>query len=188
MYTIQLDTIKNFECSLKIQGASLKKSKVNLVIETNDLDIRCRGSINESGKVSIPVKKLKGILDDETSGNMYLEVIADDTYFTPYKTTYKTEFSKKVSITEDIKITDVSFGEKPTITTDIKESMVDETISNHAAHIIIKLNKNKADIFNGNDKVKVNSLIREYITQNKIKKDMYTQIIETIITSLSELI
>ena len=89
---------------------------------------------------------------------------------------------------QDIKITDVSFGEKPTITTDIKESMVDETISNHAAHIIIKLNKNKADIFNGNDKVKVNSLIREYITQNKIKKDIYTQIIETIITSLSELI
>ena len=117
-----------------------------------------------------------------------MEVIADDTYFTPYKTTYKTEFSRKVSITEDIKITDVSFGEKPTITTDIKESMVDETISNHAAHIIIKLNKNKADIFNGNDKVKVNSLIREYITQNKIKKDIYTQIIETIITSLSELI
>ncbi len=188
MYTIQLDTVKNFECSLKIQGASLNKSKVNLVIESNDLDIRCRGSINENGKVSIPVRKLKGILEEEASGNMYLEVIADDTYFTPYKTTYKTEFSRKVSITEDIKITDVTFDEKPTITTDIKESMVDDTINNHAANIIIKFNKNKVDIFNEKDKVKVNSLIREYITQNKIEKDMYTQIIETIITGLSELI
>lgn len=188
MYTIQLDTVKNFECSLKIQGASLNKSKVNLVIESNDLDIRCRGSINENGKVSIPVRKLKGILEEEASGNMYLEVIADDTYFTPYKTIYKTEFSRKVSITEDIKITDVTFDEKPTITTDIKESMVDDTINNHAANIIIKFNKNKVDIFNEKDKVKVNSLIREYITQNKIEKDMYTQIIETIITGLSELI
>jgi len=35
MYTIQLDTVKNFECTLKIQGASLAKSKVNLVIESN---------------------------------------------------------------------------------------------------------------------------------------------------------
>jgi hypothetical protein len=188
MYTIQLDTVKNFECSLKIQGASLKKSKVNLVIETNDLDIRCRGNINESGKVSIPVRKLKGILDEEVSGNMYLEVIADDTYFTPYKTTYKTEYSKKVAITEDIKITDVSFEEKPIITTDIQESVADETINNHAANIIIKFNKSKVDIFNEKDKAKVNSLIREYITENKIEKQMYDQIIETIISSLSELI
>lgn len=188
MYTIQLDAVKNFECSLKIQGASLKKSKVNLVIESNDLDIRCRGNINENGKVSIPVKKLKGILEEDVSGNMYLEVIADDTYFTPYKTTYKTEFSKKVAITEDIKITDVSFDEKPTIVADIKESIVDETINNHAANIIIKFNKNKIDIFNEKDKTKVNSLIREYVTQNKIEKDIYNQIIETIVTSLSELI
>jgi hypothetical protein len=119
---------------------------------------------------------------------MYLEVIADDTYFTPYKTTYKTEFSRKVSITEDIKITDVTFEEKPIITTDIKESTTDDTINNHAANIIIKFNKNKVDIFNEKDKAKVNSLIREYITQNKIEKQMYNQIIETIITSLSELI
>lgn len=187
MYTIHLDTTKNFECSLKIQGASLKKSKVNLVIETNDIDIRCRGTINENGKVSIPVKKLKGIIDEETSGNMYLEVIADDAYFTPYKTTYKAEFSKKVAITEDIKITDVSFDDKPIITTDIKDSSND-IVENHAANIIIKFNKKKIDIFNEKDKAKVNNLIQEYIAENKIGKDMYNKIIETIVTSLSELI
>ena len=39
MYTIQLDQAKNFECSLKIQGASLKKSKINMIIEGDDFDI-----------------------------------------------------------------------------------------------------------------------------------------------------
>jgi len=61
MYTIQLDTVKNFECTLKIQGASLTKSKVNLVIESNDMDIRCRGTIQcHAGKIikSITESKL----------------------------------------------------------------------------------------------------------------------------------
>lgn len=64
MYTIQLDQAKNFECSLKIQGASLKKSKINMIIESDDFDIKLKGSIDSSGQVTIPVKKLKGILDE----------------------------------------------------------------------------------------------------------------------------
>ena len=52
MYNLELDQDKYFECFLKVQGTSLKKSKINLVIEANDLDIKFRGSINESGKVT----------------------------------------------------------------------------------------------------------------------------------------
>ena len=190
MYTIHLDTAKNFECSLKIQGASLKKSKANLVIEGDDLDIRCRGSINESGKVSIPVKKLKGILEEGSVGNMYLEVIAEDTYFTPYKTTYKTEYSKKVDLSESITISEVKLEEKPSITVDgIKEDLSENNvIEDHAANIIIKFNKNKVNIFNEKDKSKVKQIIKEYIQENKISEAIHGKIMNVLIESLSKLI
>jgi hypothetical protein len=72
MYTIQLDQAKNFECSLKIQGASLKKSKINMIIEGDAFDIKLKGTIDSDGQVTIPVKKLKGILDENVKGNMFL--------------------------------------------------------------------------------------------------------------------
>ena len=84
MYNLELDQDKNFECFLKVQGTSLKKSKVNLVIESDNLDIKFRGSINESGKVTIPIKKLSNVLNENVSGNLYIEVIAEDTYFVPF--------------------------------------------------------------------------------------------------------
>ena len=46
MYTIQLDQTKNFECNLKIQGASLKKSKINMIIEGDDFDIKLENSMH----------------------------------------------------------------------------------------------------------------------------------------------
>ncbi len=128
MYTITLDTAKNFECTLKIQGASLNKSKVNLVIESNDMDIRCRGTITEKGKVSIPVKKLKGILEENSKGKMYLEVIAEDSYFTPYKTDYITELSKKVNLKENVKITEVNQTVIANVTTNHPENIIYEEI------------------------------------------------------------
>ena len=145
MYTIQLDQAKNFECSLKIQGASLKKSKINMIIESDDFDIKLKGTIDNDGQVTIPVKKLKGILDENVKGNMFLEVIAEDTYFTPYQTEYVTEVSRKVEVisingksketlteSEGVKITD----SKPKVTiSDIKN---DNTllIKEHAYRII----------------------------------------------------
>jgi hypothetical protein len=195
MYTIQLDTVKNFECSLKIQGASLKKSKVNLVIEANDLDIRCRGSINESGKVSIPVKKLKGILDEEASGNMYLEVIADDTYFTPYQTEYLTEVSRKVEVigvngksketlteSESVNVTDL----KPKVTiSDIKN---DDTllIKEHVNRINKNITRSNLNIFKKEDKIKVIKTIQNYLTENKVENRLYDKIMSKLYTLLSD--
>ncbi len=153
MYTITLDTAKNFECTLKIQGASLNKSKVNLVIESNDMDIRCRGTITEKGKVSIPVKKLKGILEENSKGKMYLEVIAEDSYFTPYKTDYITEVSKKVNLKENVKITEVN------------QTVIADVTTNHPENIINILKENNVDIFNISHKSKSTQLIQSYIVQ-----------------------
>lgn len=172
MYTITLDTAKNFECTLKIQGASLTKSKVNLVIESNDMDIRCRGTITEKGKVSIPVKKLKGILEENTKGKMYLEVIAEDSYFTPYKTDYITQVSKKVNLEESVSVTDVN----QTVTADVS--------TNHPENIINILKENNVDIFDTKDKSKSSQLIQSYITEHNISKEEYTKLMEQILSQL----
>ncbi len=172
MYTITLDTAKNFECTLKIQGASLNKSKVNLVIESNDMDIRCRGTITEKGKVIIPVKKLKGILEENTKGKMYLEVIAEDSYFTPYKTDYITEVSKKVNLKENIKITEVN----QTVTADVS--------TNHPENIINILKENNVDIFDISHKSKASQLIQSYIVKNNIRQQEYNQLMEQILSQL----
>ncbi len=172
MYTITLDTAKNFECTLKIQGASLNKSKVNLVIESNDMDIRCRGTITEKGKVSIPVKKLKGILEENSKGKMYLEVIAEDSYFTPYKTDYITELSKKVNLKENVKITEVN------------QTVIADVTTNHPENIINILKENNVDIFNISHKSKSTQLIQSYIVKNNIKKEEYNKLMEQILSQL----
>ncbi len=171
MYTIQLDTAKNFECTLKIQGASLNKSRVNLVIESTDMDIKCRGSINEKGKVTIPVKKLKGILEENSKGKMYLEVIADDSYFTPYKTDYIAQISKKVNLEETIKVTDVN-------------KTVTANVTNHPENIINILKENNVDIFNISHKSKASQLIQSYIVKKNIKQQEYNQLMEQILSQL----
>lgn len=172
MYIITLDTAKNFECTLKIQGASLNKSKVNLVIESNDMDIRCRGTITEKGKVNIPVKKLKGILEENSKGKMYLEVIAEDSYFTPYKTDYITEVSKKVNLKENVKITEVN------------QTVIADVTTNHPENIINILKENNVDIFKISHKSKSTQLIQSYIVKNNIKKEEYNKLMEQILSQL----
>ena len=98
MYKLFTDKAELFECDIKISGASLKKSVARLVVETNDYSLMFTGKINNSGKCEIPIKKLKGLIDESTTGNIRLEVIAEDTYFTPWKSEFNIEASKKVTV------------------------------------------------------------------------------------------
>jgi len=110
MYKLFTDKSELFECDITLQGASVKKSKARLVIDTKDYSIMFNGTISESGKCKIPIKKLKGLIDENTSGNIRLEVIAEDTFFVPWETDFKIETSKKVTV--EIKSQPV----KPTLT------------------------------------------------------------------------
>ena len=195
MYTIQLDQTKNFECSLKIQGASLKKSKINMIIEGDDFDIKLKGAIDSSGKVTIPIKKLKGILDENIKGNMFLEVIAEDTYFTPYKTEYLTEVSRKVEVisvngkskeslteSESVDITD----SKPKVTiSDIKNDDA-LLIKEHVNRINKNITRSNLNIFKKEDKTKVIKTIQNYLTENKVENSLYNKIMTELYTLLSD--
>lgn len=97
MYKILLDQNKLFECDIKIEGASSENSKARLVLETESFSICFDGKI-QNGKVKIPISKLKNILKENKKGNITLEVIAEDTYFTPWKETYETDTYRKVEV------------------------------------------------------------------------------------------
>jgi hypothetical protein len=156
MYNLELDQDKNFECFLKVQGTSLKKSKINLVIEANELDIKFRGSINESGKVTIPIKKLSNVLDENVTGKLYIEVIAEDTYFVPFKSDYTTSFAKKVTLSESVML-------------DAKPSVEVLTVKQHAVRFVKQMIEQKVNIFKNSDQQKAFELFAGYIVDNKIE-------------------
>jgi len=182
MYTIQLDKTNNFECNIKIQGASIKKTKVNLVVESNDFSLKFKGSISEDGKINIPLSKLKGILDENVKGKLYLEVIADDTYFTPYETEYLTEVSRKVevvsvngkskkSLVEGSEFEE-NVSKKPIVT--ISEVKQDNTklILEHTKNIVKTIKNKNLSIYKSSDKSAVIKTIQSYLIENKVKGNL----------------
>ena len=98
MYKLFTDKTELFECDIKIEGASIKKSTARLVIETSDYSLMFNGKISESGRCEIPIRKLKGLIDESSKGNIRLEVIAEDTYFTPWKSEFDIKASKQVTV------------------------------------------------------------------------------------------
>jgi hypothetical protein len=98
MYKLFTDKTEIFECDIKIEGTSLSNSSARLVIETKDYSLLFKGTINESGKCEIPIKKLKGLIDENSQGTIKLEVIAEDTFFTPWESDFQVQASKKVTV------------------------------------------------------------------------------------------
>ena len=117
MYKLYTDKSELFECDVKITGASLTKSKARLVVETSDYSLMFNGKIDSTGKCSIPIRKLRGLVDEDTKGSIKLEVIAEDTYFTPWTSDFEIQASKQVTvevksqnnkkITEAVKVSNV---------------------------------------------------------------------------------
>ena len=98
MYKLFTDKAELFECDIKIEGTSLSKSTARLVVETSDYSLMFNGKISSNGKCEIPVKKLRGLIDENSKGNIRLEVIAEDTYFIPWKSEFEVDASKKVTV------------------------------------------------------------------------------------------
>ena len=121
MYKLFTDKSELFECNISLQGASLKKSKARLVVETSDYSLLFKGEINSKGKCEIPIRKLKGLIDESTTGNIRLEVIAEDTFFTPWESDFEVDASKKVTVEVKSQTT-----KKPIVETKVKVKVKEE--------------------------------------------------------------
>lgn len=96
-YKIFRDKSENFICDMEISGANPSNSKARIIIESKDLTYMFEGTIDAQGKCKIPLKKMNFLNENET-GIIKLEVIADDTVFSPWEDNFIAVNSKRVSV------------------------------------------------------------------------------------------
>ena len=167
MYKLFTDKSELFECDIKLQGASLKKSKARLVVETSDYSLLFNGSISSKGKCEIPIKKLKGLIDEDTTDNIRLEVIAEDTFFTPWETNFEVETSKKVTVEVKSQTT-----KKPIVEAKVtvKENNISISEKEHVINLLKLLIKEEINIKNISYKRnKLNNIVATYLKENTVK-------------------
>ena len=162
MYKLFTDKSELFECDIKLQGASLKKSKARLVVETQDYSLMFNGSISTSGKCEIPIRKLKGLIDEDTTGNIRLEVIAEDTFFTPWETDFEVETSKKVTVEVKTQTSKKPIVEAKVTITDSEQKHVINLFK-----LLIKENLNIKNI--SYTRNKLNNIVATYLKENTVK-------------------
>ena len=97
-YKLYTDKQETFECDLFLEGADLKNSSARILVETKDLTPLFPGTITKDGNCKVPIKKLKGLLDENTTGDIKLEVIAEDTLIEPWQSNFVVSTSKKVTV------------------------------------------------------------------------------------------
>jgi len=184
MYKLYTDKIENFEAKIKLEGASLKKSKARLVIEADGFDVMFKGTISDTGNVKIPVKRLKGLIDENTKGNIRLEVIAEDTYFTPWESKFEVQASKKVTV--EIK----SQNKKRLKESKSSAHIISQpalTEKQHIINILKMLIKEDINIENLHiKKNKLNNIVATYIQKNPITKNQRGPIVEKVIKVLDK--
>lgn len=96
-YKIYTDKNENFECEVSVKNASLKGSIARLVVESTGLNLVFNGKL-DGEKCTIPIRKVGGLLDENTRGNMYLEVIVEGTYFKPWQSDFVVEEHTSVKV------------------------------------------------------------------------------------------
>ena len=169
MYKLFTDKSELFECDIKLEGASLSKSSARLVVETSDYSLLFKGDINSSGKCEIPIRKLKGLIDENTTGNIRLEVIAEDTFFTPWESDFEVDASKKVTVEVKSQTT-----KKPIVEAKVEVKVKDEkptiTEKDHVMNLFKLLIKEDINVENISFKRnELNNIVATYLKENPVK-------------------
>jgi len=180
MYTLYTDKQELFECSISLEGASVKNSKVRLVVEADNLNLLFKGTIDSSGKCTVPIRKLKNLLEESTKGKIKLEVIADDTYFTPWESDFEVETARKVTVEVKSQANKNTLTENNTGVT-VKDIKVGDHVQN-LSKMLVKENINVSNMSKNKDKL--NHIIASYLKTNKISDGEKGRIIEGIIQTL----
>ena len=169
MYKLFTDKSELFECDIKLEGASLSKSSARLVVETSDYSLLFKGKINSNGKCEIPIRKLKGLIDENTTGNIRLEIIAEDTFFTPWESDFEVDASKKVTVEVKSQQT-----KKPIVETKVNVKVKNKkptfTEKDHVINLLKLLVKEDINIKNISYKRNaLNNIVATYLKENTVK-------------------
>ena len=177
MFKLYTDKINTFKCKVTLEGASESTALARLVIEGQNHNLMFDGKIKD-GICEVNIGKFKNFGEFKDKGNIKLEVIADDVYFTPWKSEYTVEQSRNVVIEvieekKDLKplveITEISY---------IKDEVKVNT-KNHGEEVYKKLMKEDIefkrfksldDMLNRSSRAK--QVIKNYILEHKISDDI----------------
>lgn len=140
-YKLYLDKQEDFLCEVSVKNASLKGSIARLIMETSDgINYVFNGKI-DGDKCIVPIRRMKGLLDENTTGKMSLEIIVEDTYFSPWKDEFVIEehTSVKVKVAENTK------PSKPIVEvkspSNVKKSKITEDKSNNLSIPLNEISK-----------------------------------------------
>lgn len=193
MYKLYTDKTELFECSIKLEGAKLSNSKARLVVESTELNLLFPGTIDSSGKCVIPISKLRGLLDESTQGNIKLEIIADDTYFTPWESNFMVEASRRLTVEVKSQAAAIIESQAPKVTVEVANE-VQETLENqeiplsiqeHIVKIFKMISKENINIKNITyKKDQLNNIVATYLQENTIPEEKSSEIISGLVEKL----
>jgi hypothetical protein len=129
MYKLLKDKNNEFQCEIKLVGASEKTAKVRLFLEGTGCEYAFNGSIDGT-RCRVNLGKLKNFTNLMESGKIRLEVIADDTVFVPYESTYEMEQSKSVTVevVENEQTTKKAMVEVKVVTPEVQKKQILKTV------------------------------------------------------------
>ena len=184
MYKLFTDKAELFECDIKIEGASLSNSTARLVVETSEYSLMFNGKINSSGKCEIPIRKLKGLIDESSTGNIRLEVIAEDTYFTPWKSEFEISASKKVTVEVKSQSNKKVIKENKVQVSNIKQEVSKKDID-HVANIMKLLVRENITLSNLSvKKDRLNKIVATYTKYKPLEENNKKQVIKGVLKGL----
>ena len=161
-YKLYTDKQENFECQIYLEGTSLSKAKARLVVESGGLNLMFHGKIDKNGKCQVPIKKLRGLLDENDNGNIKLEVIAEDTYFQPWQSEFTVDTAKKIKV----EIKEQTQSKKPQIVVSEVKNHFDPV--NKIASVLTENGVSLTTILK--NKSKIVKILKEYSDKVKYKK------------------
>ena len=97
-YKLYTDKNETFECDVAVKNASLKDAFARIIVESDDgLNLMFRGEL-KNGKCVVPIRRVKGLLEESVRGKMHLEVVVEDTYFKPWEDNFEVEEHTQVKV------------------------------------------------------------------------------------------
>jgi hypothetical protein len=190
MYKLFTDKVEIFECDVKLDGASLTNSIARIIVESQDVNLLFNGTVSADGKCKIPIKKLKGLLGENSKGTIKLEIIADDTYFVPWSSGFAVQTAKKVTVEIKSQTAEMIVESAPAVQVtkvkgEIKNNKVPLSVQEHIVRIVKILVRE--DIKLSNLKIKkdrLNNIVAVYLRRSAINEQQKPQIIEGILNKL----
>ena len=139
MLTFYKNKSQTFECKVEIEGADGNKARSRLIFspKSDSKKIFFEGTV-KAGTCEIEVPPLKDVVDN---GGVVLEIIVDDTLFSPWESTYE--------IKEPVKIESVELT-KPTKSV----KMIEDNVT-------LKTEKPKVTVQSVKKETKNNNILRE---------------------------